>query len=360
MNRLKHTILTALALAMSIGAWAQQEVLLTTVTATGDTSYSQSPDGIVTVTLNNIDEYDEEFGWLYYGTVTVEANQGYTITRCVFRQNYKDPLEDNLAPFTATIIEDDETYVSVETSTGQVVGGDLYELMDGITSIEVYGYATGGGSEPVAEERWDTVDLTHDATFSVWTLDAMPDTDAVLLFTPAVPHSVTFAAAESGFSIAGGAATVSLDGQAATLTEGALQAYPGQTVTLTAANGYKFRSATASETQAAPAPAPAVVTGEVNVNNLQVGDIIRNATGATGSGYITLQEGRYKMGGNEMEGGFSLSVSQFDDFDDDGYTINNAWGDFTPVDANGQDGNAWIVLDFDSNGPVIGGYTVGE
>lgn len=99
----------------------------------------------------------------------------------------------------------------------------------------------------------DTVSLTHDATFSVWTLDAMPDTDAVLLFTPAVPHSVTFAAAESGFSIAGGAATVSLDGQAATLTDNALQAYPGQTVTLTATAGYKFRSATASETQAAPA-----------------------------------------------------------------------------------------------------------
>ena len=99
----------------------------------------------------------------------------------------------------------------------------------------------------------DTVSLTHDATFSVWTLDAMPDTDAVLLFTPAVQHSVTFAAAESGFSIAGGAATVSLDGQAATLTDNALQAYPGQTVTLTATAGYKFRSATASETQAAPA-----------------------------------------------------------------------------------------------------------
>ena len=115
----------------------------------------------------------------------------------------------------------------------------------------------------------DTVSLTHDATFSVWTLDAMPDTDAVLLFTPAVPHSVTFAAAESGFSIAGGAATVSLDGQAATLTDNALQAYPGQTVTLTAAQGYKFRSATASETQAAPATLLTLTIGNATIYYLQ-------------------------------------------------------------------------------------------
>ena len=31
MNRIKHFMILALALAMSLGAWAQQEVLLTTV-----------------------------------------------------------------------------------------------------------------------------------------------------------------------------------------------------------------------------------------------------------------------------------------------------------------------------------------
>ena len=112
-----------------------EPVLLTTVTATGETSSSQSPDGIVTVTLNNISDYSDNFGWLEDGTVTVEAAQGYTITLCVFRQNDKDPLVDDLAPFTATM----ESYsVYAETSTGQVYGVN----MDGITSIEVYGYAS--------------------------------------------------------------------------------------------------------------------------------------------------------------------------------------------------------------------------
>ena len=139
MNRIKHFMILALALAMSLGAWAQQEVLLTTVTATGETSYSQSPDGIVTVTLNNIGYYDDyQYGWLG-GTVTVEANQGYTITRCVFRQQNTGSIEDDLAPFTATMSGYSTDNVSVETSNGHV-NGDADQMI-GITSIEVYGYA---------------------------------------------------------------------------------------------------------------------------------------------------------------------------------------------------------------------------
>ncbi len=119
---------------------AGEETLLTTVTATGHTSYSQSSDGIVTVTLNNIDSYHYIYGWLGGGSVTVEAAQGYTITRCLFKQGDKTPPVDNQAPFTATIVGGDIDgglpYVSVETSTGPVNRGD----MNGITSIEVYGY----------------------------------------------------------------------------------------------------------------------------------------------------------------------------------------------------------------------------
>ena len=134
MTKKIYSIIALLCLAVS-GAWADpQEELLTTVTATGQTTFSQSPEGIVTVTLSNIHTYMAEFGWMYGGTVTVTAaSDDYTITRCVFKQNDKDPLEDDNDPFTATITIVDGVYA--ETKTGQKV----IDNMDGITSIEVYG-----------------------------------------------------------------------------------------------------------------------------------------------------------------------------------------------------------------------------
>ena len=83
-----------------------------------------------------------DYGWLMGGTVTVAAaSDDYTITKCVFIQNDKTPLEDDKAPFTATI-DNYNGYVYAETSTGQV-----QKNMDGITSIEVYGYKKATGPE---------------------------------------------------------------------------------------------------------------------------------------------------------------------------------------------------------------------
>ena len=110
------------------------ETLLTTITATGKTTYNQSKEGVVTVTPANIEYYDDTYGWLWNGTITVEPMEGYTITKCRFIQNSKTPLDDDLAPF--SIVMNDFS-CSVITSTGQKGGGD----MDGVTSIEVYGYA---------------------------------------------------------------------------------------------------------------------------------------------------------------------------------------------------------------------------
>ena len=174
MKHLRKSILTLLALTLfgGAGAWAQEEVLLTTITATSLTTYSQSPDGIVTVTLNNIGGYNAQHGWLcndnYTGTVTVEAAQGYTITLCVFRQNPSSypnrVLEDDLAPFTATL-DGAEYYVYAETSHGDAYGGDF---MNGISSIEVYGYA------PAQE-----IELTKSGA-NQWTLGQAPDYDLEL------------------------------------------------------------------------------------------------------------------------------------------------------------------------------------
>ena len=165
MKHLRKSILTLLALTLfgGAGAWAQEEVLLTTVTATGQTSSSQSPDGIVTVSLNGIGYYDGTWGWLHSGSVTVEAAQGYTITRCVFKQGSVH-VADDLAPFTATIVGGFEPQVSAETSTGQAVNDN----MDGITSIEVYGTAPA-----------QAIELTKTGA-NQWTLGQTPDYDLEL------------------------------------------------------------------------------------------------------------------------------------------------------------------------------------
>ncbi|MBQ9542168.1 hypothetical protein [Ruminococcus sp.] len=116
----------------------KEETLLTTITATGETTYNQSKEGVVTVTPANIDYYDDTYGWLWNGTITVEPVEGYTITKCRFIQNSKTPLDDDLAPFSIVMNDSGADYpCSVITSTGKKTGGK----MDGVTSIEVYGYA---------------------------------------------------------------------------------------------------------------------------------------------------------------------------------------------------------------------------
>lgn len=209
-SRLKAKILITLALLLTAvtGAWAQEEVLLTTVTPTSLTTYSQSPDGIVTVTLDNISSYDSTWGWTYVGSVTVEAAQGYTITRCVFRQNPNSTpnrvLVDDLAPFTATMLPnpDGGTDVSAATSTGNVIGGNF---MNGISSIEVYGYL----AEP-------PIKVTPGEAANTWTF-SMPGSDVVLTpqYAPAAQLDENGApAAVSGLEIAADAAIIT-EGQSA-------------------------------------------------------------------------------------------------------------------------------------------------
>lgn len=119
----------ALLLTAVGGAWAQTETLLTTITPSGKGSYSETTAGVVTVTHDNND-FSVDYGWLWYsqsGSLTVEAKEGYTITKCVFKQNAKTPVEITTSPFAITF--DDR---------GDCVQNDD---MDGVTSIEVYGPA---------------------------------------------------------------------------------------------------------------------------------------------------------------------------------------------------------------------------
>ncbi|SDG28004.1 hypothetical protein SAMN04487901_10251 [Prevotella communis] len=130
MRKNKLLLLLALLMTAATGAWAQTETLLTTITFTGDESYDETTTGVVTVTPINMGWYSEDFGWCWYqsGSLTVEAKEGYTITRCVFKQNDKTPATITSSPFKITFDDDGKCEQSYD--------------MDGVTSIEVYGYAS--------------------------------------------------------------------------------------------------------------------------------------------------------------------------------------------------------------------------
>ena len=132
MIQIKKTILTLVALlAVTTGAWAQTETLLTTITPTGKGSYSETKSGVVSVTATNVTSYSDTYGWLFFdvGSLSVTAEEGYTINKCVFRQNNKQPITDTEAPF------------EIHFSHGCCTEDTNWD-MDGVTSIEVYGYVT--------------------------------------------------------------------------------------------------------------------------------------------------------------------------------------------------------------------------
>jgi len=147
----------ALLLTAATGAWAQEETLLTTITATGTDSYSEETPGVVTVTHDN-SHFDGTYGWLWWshaGSITVEAKEGYTITRCVFRQPYKSPFTVSTAPFKVDFIQASDP--DMPEFKQYLCNGDWYLNMDGVSTIEVYGYVPAPAADP------DAIDVTTNA-----------------------------------------------------------------------------------------------------------------------------------------------------------------------------------------------------
>ena len=141
MKRKVLSILALLLLAVS-GAVAQTETLLTTITATGKEQASYSTANVATVSFSNLPDngssYHANWGWWGYGwSATVNAAEGYTITKCVFYDDANRTATDSEAPFVVETTEDDKT---PRINGTPIDGGN--NQSKGLKKIEVYGYAT--------------------------------------------------------------------------------------------------------------------------------------------------------------------------------------------------------------------------
>jgi hypothetical protein len=114
--------------------------LLTTITATGKEQASYSTANVATVSFSytayGSSAYLANWGWWGYGwSATVNAAEGYTITKCVFYDDQNRTATDSEAPFVVETTEEDKT--------PQVNGTPILAYTSkGIKKIEVYGYVT--------------------------------------------------------------------------------------------------------------------------------------------------------------------------------------------------------------------------
>ena len=135
------SIVTLLLMAATC-AVAQTEALLTTITATGTEQASYSTANVATVSFSNLPSYSSYYlaNWGWWGcgwSATVNAAEGYTITKCVFYDDANRTATDSEAPFVVETTEEDKT---PRINGTPIDGGN--NQSKGIKKIEVYGYAT--------------------------------------------------------------------------------------------------------------------------------------------------------------------------------------------------------------------------
>ena len=141
MRKIFFSLLVLLAV-VATGAEAQTETLLTTITATAKEQASYSTANVATVSFSytayGASAYLANWGWWGYGWIaTVNAAEGYTITKCIFYDDANRTATDSEAPFVVETTEEDKT----PRINGTPIDGGIYQSK-GIKKIEVYGYAT--------------------------------------------------------------------------------------------------------------------------------------------------------------------------------------------------------------------------
>ena len=139
MKKIKLFSILALLMAAT-GAEAQTETLLTTITATAKEQASYSTANVATVSFSytayGSSAYLANWGWWGYGwSATVNAAEGYTITKCIFYDDANRTATDSEAPFVVETTEEDKT----PRINGTPIDGGIYQSK-GIKKIEVYGY----------------------------------------------------------------------------------------------------------------------------------------------------------------------------------------------------------------------------
>ena len=174
----------ALLLTAVTGAWAQEEVLLTTINASSDfTSGSKTFDGVATVTISGNIAYDDpDMGWSAVygsssgGSVTVKPAEGTTISSCKFYFNDNSTYTISTAPFVLYPIMLNGS--SFQIYTGPNFTGEQLYGSEGIKKIEVYAAAEA------------PIDVEPGSSANTWTF-LMPGSDVVL--TPIYAKAAAFA-----------------------------------------------------------------------------------------------------------------------------------------------------------------------
>ena len=263
MIQIKKTILTLVALlAVTTGAWAQTERLLTTITPTGNTTYSETNPGAVTVT-QDCEYYNSGYGWVFdqkTGSVTVEANGGYTISKCVFTlsNGSTTTLTISTPPYKINFVWDDEI------GGCYCEGTEKYDIYFGVKSIQVY---------------TTTVDVTGinlDKTEASMTVGG----DALTLTATVAPANATNKTVTWTTS----------DPTVATVTNGVVTAVAAgtATITATATNGTADTSDDFSATCEVTVAAPAASGPEVAWNKAE-----KTGTFTMPGGNVTLEPEYY-------------------------------------------------------------------
>ena len=233
------SILALLLVAVS-GAWAQTETLLTTITPTAKEQASYSTANVATVsfsyTADGSSAYLANWGWWGYGwSATVNAAEGYTITKCIFYDDADRKATDSEAPFVVETTDGDKT---PRINGTPIDGGNMWSK--GIKKIEVYGYVTPAATtysvtlaegtedsdnwtiEPAKAAEGSPVTVTYSGEKKVKSVKAVkkggaPDPQAVPLTIEAItPGIISISKPKEGmqYSLNGGAktaATTSID-----------------------------------------------------------------------------------------------------------------------------------------------------
>ena len=218
-----------------------------------------------------------------------------------------------MTPFIVTNHEGDEIRF-IDSSEGET--GGLKGLVGGTKNSIVF--ASGrfnfgeGSTADYIENQWNTLVTEYGWTIAEGKkfvdLEGAPDANGFMVGIGLADYDISFKAANAN-TIESGKASVTIDGAAATLTEGKVTGVKmGQQVKMTAAQGYKFRKVEAKKGEAPATPegptlAQTLTTANMTVKVYYIYTDMNNTCEflSNGDGTYTFQSGTGLVGGNSQK-----------------------------------------------------------